>query len=345
MRKRILIVAGVLGCFALVLMATGRGLRLTPGGQLHAAPMPASSPQHEWAPPPGAVESSLRPYLPAGQPVAMAPLIQPEISLPPEKPVVKLNSVEEKKVVPVAADFPLLPPEPPLDLVPSPIREPELIGPPAVVVSDDSPMMVEPLIPPARLVSDPLITNTQPEEITMKSIKWAIMAIAGSALMASPMNAIDPKDDVAKSLERLEAAIAKLESVEKGLTDYKTSNAAAMRQVQIDLESLKARMQKLEDDQKNGKQVAINPDSTSKRDAMDSASKLGTIELKNEFVQEYSVLVNKKSYRMPPGTKRELKVPAGPFTYQILGLQFEEQLREIAAGEVKPIRIYTLPGE
>ena len=166
----------------------------------------------------------------------------------------------------------------------------------------------------------------------MICIKSAFAAVLGAALLSAPANAAEP--EVTEAVKKLESAIRKLESVEKGLTDYKLSNAAAVRQLQVDVEALKEDVRFL-------RQMIANPGTTSKREAFDTAPKMGRVKLTNEFVEEMSVVVNGTAYRLLPGQSRTINVTPGPFTYQVLQLQRTPQERMIAADEEKPIRIFT----
>lgn len=166
----------------------------------------------------------------------------------------------------------------------------------------------------------------------MISLKTAFVAVLGTALLSAPANAGEP--EVTEAVKKLEHAVKKLESVEQSLTDYKLSNAAAVRQLQVDVEALKEDVRFL-------RQMIANPGTTSKREAFDTAPKMGRVKLMNEFVEEMSVVVNGTSYRLLPGQSRTINVMPGIFTYQVLQLQRSPQERRIAADEEKPIRIFT----
>jgi len=114
---------------------------------------------------------------------------------------------------------------------------------------------------------------------------------------------------------------------------------AAVRQLQDDVELLKARVRQLEDEVKLLRQAS--PSSTSKRESFDTAARMGRVRLSNEFLEEMSVVVNGVSYRLLPGQTRTIQVPPGIFTYQVLQLQRTIQERAIEPGEEKPIRIFT----
>lgn len=176
----------------------------------------------------------------------------------------------------------------------------------------------------------------------MIGAKLVISGVLGAALLVAPSIAnAEPKEDMAKTVEKLEGVVKKLETVEKGLTDYKTSNATAVRQLQEDVEALKSKVRQIEEDVKLIRQFVTNPSSTSRREATETAPKMGRLKLANEYLEEMSVAVNGVSYRLLPGQTRTINVPAGTFTYQVLQLQASAQVRSIAPDEEKPIRIFT----
>ena len=176
----------------------------------------------------------------------------------------------------------------------------------------------------------------QPGDTPMMGFKHVLAAVFGAALLAGPASA-DQASDMNKTVEKLEASVKKLQDIEKGLTDYKLSNATAVRQLQDDVESLKVRIRQLEDETK----LLRAPSITSKRESYDTSSKMGRVRLSNEYLEEMSVVVNGVSYRLLPGQTRTIQVPPGTFTYQILQLQRTIQERAIEPGEEKPIRIFT----
>ncbi len=194
--------------------------------------------------------------------------------------------------------------------------------------------------------------NKQPEDATMNRATTAMAALLGAALLAAPARGEDPKVDLNDAVRKLEAAVKKLEAaegatkaigaVDKGLTDYKASNSAAVRQIQDDLSEMRLKLNQLELDVKFLRQSAGGaPSSTSKRESMpEGSSKLGTIRLSNEFPEMMSVDVNGVFYQLPPGQTRTIKIEPGVFTYQVLQVQSRPQQRSIVANEEKTIRIH-----
>jgi outer membrane murein-binding lipoprotein Lpp len=180
----------------------------------------------------------------------------------------------------------------------------------------------------------------------MKSLKFVIAVVVGTALLSSRASAEgEPKkDDMNKTLERLDTAIKNLESVERGLTDYKLKNSSAVRQVQDDVEILKSQVKRLEEDVRGLRLQGAPPETTSRRiDTSAPIAITSRVKLTNDYPTEYFVILNGISYRLFPGESKTLSVNPGSFTYQVLGLQGNTQTRTVAPGQEYPIRIYTLP--
>jgi hypothetical protein len=270
-------------------------------------------------------------------PADAAPLPPPPIVVPP--PVIPPDDVVPDPKSVEAPPPPAVKPLPPL------IAEPPL--PPVAPQPVERSQTIDLQLPPAPApITKPM---PQPGEATMNAIKIAMSAIVGAALLSAPAKAVEPpkpdprvdaKDDVSKTIERLEAAVKKLETIEQSMTEYKASNTAAMKQVTTALDTMKIKIEILEEELKILRKAA-KPDSTSKRATNgDAAAKMGRVKLSNEYPEEMSIVVNGTAHRLVPGETKTINVPAGVFTYQVLQLQRNVQERTIAADEEKPIRIY-----
>ncbi len=216
---------------------------------------------------------------------------------------------------------------------PAPLSQPEPAGilnlslPPETPSINLNSSIVSKAFPPAAI---------QLEVATMITPKTALSALLGAVLFSASAEAAEPKDDVTKAVEKLEAAIGRLQETEKSLA----TNVVAVVQAQKDLESLKTKVQLLEDEVKFLRQMATTPSSTSKRDLTDTAPKQGRVKLINEYPEEMKVILNERVYTLLPGQTRTVSVPAGAFTYQVMHVQLTQQERSISAEEEKPIRIY-----
>jgi outer membrane murein-binding lipoprotein Lpp len=280
---------------------------------------------------PGAVEETLLKVLPPAQSLQSSPPatseqpIKSDLLLPADPPSINFKSSSSADRG-AGAELPpiVVPPgdEPPPPVLIDLSAERELLPPPGDEV--------------------PETPTHHPGDATMTAPKFALAAVVGAALTFAPTaTAADAKDDLSKTVEKLDALVKRLEAAEKSLTDYKMTNATAVSQVQNDVEGLKSRIRQIEDDVKALRQMG-NPAVTSKfGPGTDIGNRLGRVRLTNEYLEEMSVVVNGVAYRLVPGQTRTVSVPAGTFTYQVLQLQPNVQTRTIAPDEEKPIRIYT----
>lgn len=77
------------------------------------------------------------------------------------------------------------------------------------------------------------------------------------------------------------------------------------------------------------------------RVAFSSPATLGRIRLVNTFPSQMTVIVNERSYRLAPGADQVLEnIPAGQFTYQVLGVQPDLLVRSLAPNETFTITVY-----
>jgi hypothetical protein len=176
----------------------------------------------------------------------------------------------------------------------------------------------------------------------------AAVAVLGGALLAAekasaapvvPPSAVlpvpgalqlkgDEKSDVEKLKTDLAAAnekIKKLEDQVKALTELLTGKRSSIGEL-VDptapgaVEEVKrlrdkiAAMQKEIDALKS--QTVLRPPGVPA--VAPEAKPKGVVKIVNEYPVEISMVVNEKSYRIAPGTKLDVEVPAGDFSYQLL---------------------------
>jgi hypothetical protein len=68
---------------------------------------------------------------------------------------------------------------------------------------------------------------------------------------------------------------------------------------------------------------------------------VGRIRLVNTYPTQMTVVINERSYRLEPGADRIIdKQPAGTFMYQVLGVQPDLLVRNLAANETYTIMVY-----
>ncbi|MBL8799059.1 MAG: hypothetical protein JNM56_34555 [Planctomycetia bacterium] len=77
------------------------------------------------------------------------------------------------------------------------------------------------------------------------------------------------------------------------------------------------------------------------RTAFSSPATAGRIRLVNTFPSQMTVIVNERSYRLAPGATEMLEnIPAGQFTYQVLGVQPDLLVRTLSPNETFTITVY-----
>jgi hypothetical protein len=228
--------------------------------------------------------------------------------------------------------------------VSAPVPEPP-ITPPDL----PSPKSVAPLPePPALIVPSPVVElskNSDPhpgEDPMMRTKTWnlfGLKTLLAAMLAASPslaqQNAASPSqsdkldeiqkqlDEIKKPLADLPKAIASLARVENELKDLRTEYLAGVQQEKGQLAELKKQIDQLRSDV----EVLRNRESSVTRSSLfppiesPPMAATGRVEIRNTYPQEVTVTVNNRAYRVPPGeTVRSAPIPAGAFTYEVLGV-------------------------
>lgn len=169
-----------------------------------------------------------------------------------------------------------------------------------------------------------------------------IPALFAAAALAAPAAGQTP-EDLKKSIDRLEKAVRDLQDAKDGLRTDELRKTASTLDAKLDL--IDKDIQDIKKDIRELKRKANGGTTTALRPEYDSATYRGQgrVRFINEFPEEMSVVVNNRSYRLLPGQERLFPVTPGEFTYQVLQLQRDAQVRRIAADETKTIRIYPLP--
>jgi len=70
------------------------------------------------------------------------------------------------------------------------------------------------------------------------------------------------------------------------------------------------------------------------------AAGTGRIRLINTFPTRMTVIINDRSYRLEPGAEQIIDKPAGVFHYQVLGVQPELLVRNLAPNETFTITVF-----
>jgi hypothetical protein len=137
------------------------------------------------------------------------------------------------------------------------------------------------------------------------------------------------KRDLTGELDSMKASITTIglnqADTKKGLEDLRGD----MVRLRSEVDSLRARVQT-----NASYQALYNPNST-------SAVGTGKVEIVNTYASEVAVVLNRRAYYVPPGETRIIEnVPAGNFTYEVLGIQ-QPVTRTMSPDKIFTVRVYT----
>lgn len=297
-----------------------------PGAEPPIAPMPPAALP---LPAPTPLTPSTPPVKPADPLQPMIPA-KPDSGLKPTTPGNNLNPT-------VAPAVPVMPPMPGTgrDVPALPVDRTKVPEPSFIAPTDKDVFPVKPVVPDTRA--------TTPRDDTMLNLTTtAAFAVLGGAMLAvekanpptlppkavTPMtNAVPLKADDAdvtklkadlaaanKKIEDLEKQVKKLNDLLTGkkdelglLVDPNTPGAVE------DVKTLKNRIAAMQ------KEIdGLKTQTVQKPAVVPEAKPKGVVRVVNEYPVEIAMVINEKSYRIAPGTKLDVDVPAGDFTYQLL---------------------------
>ena len=163
-----------------------------------------------------------------------------------------------------------------------------------------------------------------------------------AAALAAPV-AGQTADDVKKLNDKLDKLTREVQDLKEAVK----ADAVREKVTTVDsmIDQLDQDIQTIKKDLRDLKRKVDGGTSTSLRPEYDSGTYRGQgrVRFINEYPEEMSVVINGRSYRILPGQERLFPVTPGEFTYQVLNIQRDSQVRRIAADETKTIRIYPLP--
>ncbi len=280
-------------------------------------------------PQPTPLAPSAPPVKPA-DPVQPAPPVKPNSDLKPTNPGNTLNPTVAPAVpvVPVAPGGGRDVPAVPVDR-PKPVETP--LG------NSDKYVFPVPVVPDTRVPH-------QRDDTMLNLTTTAAFAVLGGAMLAVEKANFPPPVPVAPMAVGVAPAVPlaaqdKTE-VERLRDDLKIAN----KKIE-DLDKQVKRLTELLTGKKDDIGVLVNPndpgaveeikrlkdkiatlegslkamkEQTALRPALPEIKPKGIVKVVNEYPVEISMVVNEKSYRIAPGTKLEIEVPAGDFTYQLL---------------------------
>jgi hypothetical protein len=195
-------------------------------------------------------------------------------------------------------------------------------------------------VPVAPTRSDPPVPH-QRDDTMLNLSTTAAFAVLGGALFATEkagalpvvppssvipvpstqVRAADP--EVEKLRKDLDAATKKIEEQEKQikkLTELLTGKRDDLGlRVESDPGAVEE-IKRLKDDvaKLQAELKLLKPQTALRPEVKPEVKPKGVVKVVNEYPVEISMVINEKSYRVAPGSKIEVEVPAGDFTYQLL---------------------------
>jgi hypothetical protein len=150
-----------------------------------------------------------------------------------------------------------------------------------------------------------------------------------SVKAASAVN--DLKRDLTGELNSMQASITNIglsqAKTTKGLDDLREE----MVRLRSEVDTLRAKVQT-----NSNYQALYNPNST-----VTTPVGMGRVEIVNTYASEVAVVLNRRAYYVAPGETRTIEnVPAGNFTYEVLGIQ-PPVTRTISPDKIFTVRVYT----
>ena len=179
----------------------------------------------------------------------------------------------------------------------------------------------------------------------------AAHAIVGAAFVAPSAPAQENKNrdqkideiqldvrDISKTITEMDKRIA---AIQAALKDIETKTDLAKNQQVADLKDQIAQLRTVVDQlrprlQDGSRVSAFGP-------PVDQAPPLtGRIQLVNQYPTMMSVTINRVSHRLMPSETEVVQVPAGTFSYEVLGVT-PQRIRTVNANETFTVQIYPQP--
>ena len=169
-----------------------------------------------------------------------------------------------------------------------------------------------------------------------------------TGLKTDPAAVTKQVDDLKKSIEAVEKRLGdSLLAMGKDLRDlitefqsYKTDTNLKVGKAQTDIDDLKKQVAQLRQDLDALKNRPASRESAYPAPSTTPAA-TGRVRLVNSFVDPMTIIVNGKAYQVAPGeTKLTDPLPAGTFSYEVLGVQ-QRLDRALAANETFTVTVHS----
>lgn len=154
-------------------------------------------------------------------------------------------------------------------------------------------------------------------------------------------------DGLKRDLKQLQADIKRLEDqrlvMDKSLFDKKVNGlgadglAARVDSLELKVQALQSTLNRVEErlDQMSKTTVGSSP----LTNTPPPTALKGSVRIVNEYQTEISMVINGFSYRLTPGQVQTVTVPAGSYTYELLGAGSKAQTSNVKEGETITLRI------
>lgn len=167
--------------------------------------------------------------------------------------------------------------------------------------------------------------------------RWQMLGlftVLAAALAVAPARAADPElsklsdsqklDRLLDQVRDLRSAVTSLESLRTEITGLETRTDLKVQGINDRINQINDRIRRLEGDIEGlrGQLSAATTRTSGFAGPAAPPPATGTIRLRNTFPNDMSIVVNSISYQLAPGETRDIPAqPAGPFTYEVLGVQ------------------------
>jgi TolA-binding protein len=196
---------------------------------------------------------------------------------------------------------------------------------------------------------------------TWKLCQAALLAAALLSVQSSAVGQVEKGPDADKAATEAQKTLQLLIKLQESIDQLKKQGDDLQRQVsnlpdeqRIDYQIRKTLAKELKDTKDEMTALRQQLDllqrdvaslksgaAASPRVAFSSPATPGRIKLINTFPSQMTVIVNERSYRLAPGATEVLEnIPAGQFTYQVLGVQPDMLVRSLAPNETFTITVY-----
>ena len=181
-----------------------------------------------------------------------------------------------------------------------------------------------------------------------------LLAALLTAAPAAAQNTSEMLDDMhrqlselKKTLEGVRDSLGTLSTIRKDVEDLTTQSNLRGQTMQGQIADLQRQLIQLRSDLEGLRDRVGSGTRTSLFPPTESASATaGTarVEMVNTYPQEVTITVNRTAYHVPPGqTRLSDPIPAGRFTYEVLGVSPAPLTRTLAANRVFTVHVHPQP--